>query len=118
NPRSSAGNAGVIQVLLFPGAVGEAGSLGRNRGRLTLFITLTVMNPISPRLLHHMGQLMSQQTSPARRRRGKLPGTEHHVVPHGVGMRVHLARRLLGSRAAMHAHPREVVAEALLHIVS
>ena len=73
--------------------------------------------PIPGRLLHHMGQLVSQQTSTARRCGRKLADTEDNGAPHGVGVGVHIPRRLLGSRAAMHPHPREIVAEALFHVL-
>jgi hypothetical protein len=60
--------------------------------------------PIPGRLLHHMRQLVSQQTSTALRCRGELADTEDNVAPYGVGVGVHISRRLLGGRARMHPH--------------
>jgi hypothetical protein len=66
-------------------------------------------------LLRDMRQLVREQSSSLTRVRFELARTKHQVVSYRVGTRIHIPRRLLGSRAGMHAHPRKVEAKAPFH---
>ena len=73
--------------------------------------------PLRPGLLHDMGQLMGDQPPSFVRARRELACGEHDVVSYGVGLRVHVLGRLLGSRAGMHPDPGKVGTEPLLHVL-
>jgi hypothetical protein len=65
-----------------------------------------------------MRQLVRQQSPSLARVRFELPRTKHQIVSYRVGTRIHIPRRLLGSRAGMHVHSRKVPAKALLHLLA
>src|SRR5712691_11014574 len=64
-----------------------------------------------------MRQLVSKQSAPAVRARGKLIRAEHNVVSYCVSIGADISRRLLGSTAGMHPHARKVMTKALLHVL-
>ena len=66
-------------------------------------------------LLERMGELMGEQRASGLRMRREGAAAEHDVVADGVGARVDGARRLRRAGVRVHAHAREVVAEARLH---
>ncbi len=47
--------------------------------------------------------------------RHEAAATEHDVMPHRVGVGIHVPRRLPGDRTRMHSNTREVVAEMWFH---
>ena len=58
---------------------------------------------------------MGDQSPSYLRLRRKLSSTEHHVVPDRVGIRVYVARRLLGGRTGVYPHSGKVVSKTLFH---
>jgi hypothetical protein len=66
-------------------------------------------------LLHDMGELVSQQPSPARRPRRKLTRAENYILPKRIGQRIHRLRRLGGLGVGMHLHMAEIATEAGFH---
>src|SRR4029079_1822133 len=68
-------------------------------------------------LLHHMRQLMGNQAPSTIGCRSESTRTKHDVPSHRIGMGVHLSRGLPGGCVGVYAHVREVVAEALLHVL-
>jgi hypothetical protein len=65
-----------------------------------------------------MRQFMGNQPPPLLGPRRELAYTEYYVMAHRVSIGVHIPRRLLGHRLAMHTHMRKVVAQALLHVLA
>src|SRR5262249_6371631 len=92
--------------LMIRGALQDAARHTRRRtstGWTALRIALAGANPVWPGLLHHVCELVGEQSPAIARRRRILARTERNVVPHRVGVSINVARRLLGGRTRMHA---------------